>query len=376
LLRGCLCCAALAATGCVATEPTSNLAPGYRPDSATLEGGLWRAMQREEARIADSPNRIRDPAVTGHVEEVVRRLAGEHAADIRVYVVRAPGFNASMAPNGMMQVWSGLLLRTQTESQLATVLGHEVAHYTRRHTLARFQQARGAADVAALLGLGGVAGLVVGVAAMAGVASFSREQEAEADALGLAMLNTAGYVADDAPGLWENLLAEARLRPEGNRLPLFATHPASDQRAAALREAAATLPAASRGTPRPLRTSLRGIRQMLFADELRLGQYAASVELFRQAEAAGNADGPLYTAWGEALRLRNEAGDADLALATFRRATTEADAPPEAWRGLGLVLRRQGDRSGAQAAFRTYLARAPRATDAALIQSYLDEAGA
>lgn len=375
LLRGCGCCAAVATlAACAVPEGEASLAPGHRPTSDTLEGSLWRAMEREEARLADSPLRIRDAAINAHVQEIVHRLAGPHAAGIRPYVMRQTGFNASMAPNGMMQVWSGLLLRTQTESQLAAVIGHEIAHYTRRHTLHRFTQARTAADIATIISFGfGTAGLLVGMAAMAGVAAFSREQEAEADALGLRMLSDAGFSAADAPPLWDNLVAEGRLRREGlPRLPLFATHPASEQRAAALREAIPALPAPTRGTDRSLQASLRPIRAMLLADELRQGQFSALIELFRQTEAAGNDDGPLLFAWGEALRQRGGEGDAEAALATYRRATTARDAPAEAWRGVGLMLRRGGDAAGAAEAFRTYLARAPNASDAPLIRSYLD----
>ena len=54
-------------------------------------------------------------------------------------LVRTPYFNASMAPNGMMQVWSGLLLRVDNEAQLAAVLGHEIGHYLARHSVERLR---------------------------------------------------------------------------------------------------------------------------------------------------------------------------------------------------------------------------------------------
>ena len=52
----------------------------------------------------------------------------------RVYIMREPTFNASMSPNGTMRVFSGLLLRMRSESELAAVLGHEFGHYSGRHT--------------------------------------------------------------------------------------------------------------------------------------------------------------------------------------------------------------------------------------------------
>ena len=58
-----------------------------------------------------------------------------------------PQFNAMMAPNGMMLVWSGLLLRVENEAQLAAILGHELGHYLERHSV---EQLRAAKDRAVL----------------------------------------------------------------------------------------------------------------------------------------------------------------------------------------------------------------------------------
>lgn len=113
------------------------------------------------------------------------------------------------------------------------------------------------------------------------------------------------------------------------------------------------------------------MRRTLLEDELRLRQPARSLVVFAQAEAAGLADGPLYTAWGEVLRIRNDAGDRERALALYRQALARTDAPPEAWRGLGLLHRRDGDAAAATAAFRRYLELAPDAPDATFVRSYL-----
>src|SRR5262245_24840551 len=110
LHAGCAHCLALAdgAWGQTDWTPPARFA---RPDLASDEGGLWALMDREETRLRRSPFRLRDDALNRYLQDIVCRLAGEHCPDIRVYAVRTPYFNASMAPNGMMQVWSGLLLR-------------------------------------------------------------------------------------------------------------------------------------------------------------------------------------------------------------------------------------------------------------------------
>jgi predicted Zn-dependent protease len=77
-----------------------------------------------------------------YVRGIVCKLAAQHCQDIRVYVINQATFNASMAPNGAITVWAGLILRAQNEAQLAYVLGHELAHFQRRHSLKRWQDIR------------------------------------------------------------------------------------------------------------------------------------------------------------------------------------------------------------------------------------------
>ena len=109
--------------------------PFAKPETATDEGGLWALMDREEAKLKRSSFLIRDKALQQYVSGIACRLAGDHCPGVRVYLVRTPVFNANMAPNGMMQVWSGLLLRMGNEAQLAAVLGHEIGHYLARHMI-------------------------------------------------------------------------------------------------------------------------------------------------------------------------------------------------------------------------------------------------
>ena len=138
-LRGaCAHCAVLAGAVFAQQAEWSPPTRFVRPDLATDEGGLWAMMDREETRLRRSPFRMRDEALARYLQEVVCRLGGDHCPDMRVYAVRTPYFNASMAPNGMMQVWSGLLLRMDNEAQLAAVLGHEIGHFLQRHSVERF----------------------------------------------------------------------------------------------------------------------------------------------------------------------------------------------------------------------------------------------
>ena len=125
--------------------PTYSAA--YQPQSVD-ERGLWMEMDEAERAMRDSNAVINDPKLVQYVREVVCRTVGEdRCRTVRVYIVRDASFNASMAPNGMMLVHTGLLLRSRDEAELASVLGHEFAHFELRHSLMGFKQRRTAGDI-------------------------------------------------------------------------------------------------------------------------------------------------------------------------------------------------------------------------------------
>src|SRR5271163_1344789 len=90
------------------TDLPPLLAPAYRPVDAD-EKGLWQACDDLEKGIASSKLLLKDPQINAYLLGVMARLLGERAAELRLYVVRNAAFNASMAPNGMLIVHTGLL---------------------------------------------------------------------------------------------------------------------------------------------------------------------------------------------------------------------------------------------------------------------------
>jgi predicted Zn-dependent protease len=288
-------------------------------------------------------------------------------------------FNASMAPNGMMQVWTGLLLRVQDEAQLAAVIGHEMAHYLERHTLQRFRDIRAKADLAtfitmglALAGpIGSVAGLAAQLALVASVFAFSREQERDADRIGSDLMGRAGFAPGRAADVWEQLIAELAVSTiPAERDPFSATHPAMSERVENLRALAADRPGGETAPDR-LRAALAGIRTTLFQDEIRLRQPARSLAVFEQLRRAAPEDAELAFYTGEVHRLRNQDGDNRLARDAYERAIALPRPPTEAYRSLGLVARRDGDTNAANTAFRRYLDLSPQASDRKIVLSYI-----
>ena len=176
------------------------------PKSDEYRIGLMIVRQlRDQGQILD------DPEVNEYVQSVGARLAaqvGEDGQNFQFFVVKDPRINAFALPGGFIGVNLGLILATSNESQLASVLGHEMAHVVQRH-IARSIEAQGrqslasaAAMLAAIL-IGAAAGgggnaMQAGIAVAQGTAiqqqiNFTRQNEYEADRVGISFLAGAGF---------------------------------------------------------------------------------------------------------------------------------------------------------------------------------------
>jgi predicted Zn-dependent protease len=347
-----------------------------RPELASDEGGLWALMDREETRLRRSPLLMADASLRDYLQGIVCRLGGEHCADVRVYPVRTPWFNASMAPNGMVQIWSGLLLRVDNEAQLAAVIGHELAHYLQRHSIERLRDTRGRSAANLVFAMLGGVGLLAQLANMAGMAHYSREHESEADRIGLLLVQRAGYDPREAAKVWTQLRAELAAGAGGDpsrRSVLFASHPPSDEREKALTEAAAALPPGGELGRDALERVRAPHMSTLIADELQRGQYDETLVLLDRLLRDKPAQAELLYARGEARRLRGSPGDAEQATADLQACAALTDAPAAVHRSLGFVAQQRGDAALAKSSFERYIALSPDAADAALIRSYLGD---
>ena len=376
LAAGCACGAYLAGGGAYAQTEWKAPARLARPGLSTDEGGLWSLMDREEARLRRSPFSLRDPQLREYVQNVACRLGGDHCPDIRVHLVQTALFNANMAPNGMMQVWTGLMLRMENEAQLAAILGHEIGHYLARHTLERLRDVKSRTAFGQFIGLFGVVGAVGQLAVLAGLFSYSREQEREADRIGSVLMREAGYDPAEAARVWGNLLLEIKARPDGDpaRSPMFATHPSPEERQESLKRLADSMPGGA-ANAEAWREKTRPFMREWLADEIRRGQYEESIALLTRMIARFPGHAEFVYARGEVFRLRASGNDLDAALTDYQAAARIGGEPPETYRGLGAIYRRRNQMDEARASFARYLESAPGAPDAAMIRSYLEEIG-
>jgi predicted Zn-dependent protease len=371
----CLGLGALAGLPALAQDlSTLKVPPRFtRPAAESDEGGLWGLMDREEGRLKRSPLTIRDKALQAYLQDLVNRLAGEHAPDIRVYAVRTPHFNAMMAPNGMMIVWSGLLLRADNEAQLAAVLGHELGHYLERHTVEQLRAQKDAAVLSTLVGLVGGVGTFFGqIGLSASLFAFSREHESRADRMGVRLMKDVGYDAREAVSVWDNLLQEMKVtggKEAGKSGDIFATHPATAGRRDELLQLAGST-GGDNGEDR-YRKAIAPLRLGWLQDEVKRGQYEESLVLFDRILQGKPGDAEVLYARGEIYRRRDEEGDGTRAVADLQKASALPEAPADAFRSLGLLHKQHNDAPAAVAAFEAYLAKAPQAPDAGMVRSYV-----
>lgn len=346
-----------------------------RPDVASDEGGLWALMDGQEAKLRRSSFMMHDAALHDYLQGIACRLAGEHAPDVRVYPMRTPFFNASMAPNGMMQVWSGLLLRVDNEAQLAAVLGHETGHYLQRHAVERLRDAKQRSAFGLFMAPLGIIGLGAALANRAGGMGYSRDQEREADRIGLLLMRRAGYDPREASRVWTNLLDELSAGPgdPAKRSPMFASHPASQERADTLGRLAAQMPPGGEVGDAEFVRQMAPLQALLIEDEILRGQYGESLVLFTRLIGRSPTRADLFAARGEVHRLRGEAGDADAALADLEHATALGGEPPSAWRSLGYLRQKRQQSPEARVAFARYVELAPDAPDVDMIKTYLSD---
>ncbi len=372
---------------CASSEPVRVATPGSRPTAGSDEDALWYAMQRSERELQSSPQLVRDPALNAYVRGVACKVAADYCADLRVYIVEQPWFNAMMAPNGMLIVWTGALLRVRNEAELAFVIGHEAGHYRAQHVLRQWRRSK---DVSALMSAFEVASAGVGVpiagqlGALAGYAalfSFSREQEREADRLGFAAMVARGYDPQSGVELWARMLREEDSKTYGKSWPAFASHPPTRERLDDIRAAVAAIAISANrahGSERNV-AAYRAATHPFLAHwldaELARRQYAASILVVSELLVDASTDDRALLSFylGEAYRRRANPTDRAEAARWYAQAIALPDPPAAAWRERGMALRDAGQRSEAADALRRYLDLAGNASDRAFVEHDLAE---
>ncbi len=256
-----------------ACSPTLRFKPGQVPAAEVPPAELRVEAEHYVSQHIHDENyqEIFSGPQLARTKNVVQKLsvaAGYSRNQFPVHLIDAGDLVNAAAVNGAsIMVYKGLLDKVNSDTELATVLGHEVGHILAKHykDQAEEEERAGAVSVGSSI-IGAIASIATSAAGFGGasdlagsvaesttsavgygvfVGSFSRTQEYEADHIGLMIMARAGYDPNGAIGLWER--ADEVFGASGGSVgAFFSTHPASGDRVEKLREA---LPLAMQEVP-------------------------------------------------------------------------------------------------------------------------------
>jgi predicted Zn-dependent protease len=197
--------------------------------------------QYAPVQISTDFGEVQDGQLNRYVSQVGNKMAAKSHRPHMPYsfrVVNATYVNAYAFPGGTIAATRGIMLSLGNEAELASLLGHELGHVNARHSAEQMSKGQltqaVVGGVSALAGtqsaaLGDLAGQLGQISAGALLASYSRDNEREADALGMQYMVGAGYGSEGFVGLMEMLNSLSKHKSTTVDL-LFATHPMSQER--------------------------------------------------------------------------------------------------------------------------------------------------
>lgn len=278
MLRGLAGLGGLALAGCQVAPGTGR--SGFNLLSESDERKL--GSQTHPQILREFGGAYDDPTLAAYIAGLGQRLVRvceTPEAEFRFTVLNSHIVNAMALPGGYIYITRGLLALTSNEAEVAGVLGHEIGHVLARHTAERVSRAQAgglfAAVLGAVVGVPGVAD-VAQMGAAAYLQSFSRDQESEADHLGLRYLVRGGWHPQAMVSMLEKLREQARLEalmagrsPDAvDHMDFMASHPRTIDRVnASMAEVAGTAPQGTFGTD----TFLDRIDRMVYGDDVDQG---------------------------------------------------------------------------------------------------------
>ncbi|MGC3982091.1 MAG: M48 family metallopeptidase [Steroidobacteraceae bacterium] len=209
-----------------------------------VEAGALEAYQQELAGAQKKNALNADATQVKRVRDIANRLIPQTAAfrpdatawKWEINVQKTDELNAYCMPGGKIMVYSGIIEKLQlSDAELSAVIGHEIAHALREHTRERvsraYAQQVGLGILAAVTGAGeGAMQLASTVTQVTFGLPHSREQESEADQIGLELMARAGYDPNSAITLWQKMAQQSG----NNGSDFLSTHPSSSNRIAEL----------------------------------------------------------------------------------------------------------------------------------------------
>ncbi|MBS4097449.1 MAG: M48 family metallopeptidase [Sulfuricella sp.] len=208
------------------------------------------------AQIRRDQSLLNDAELTEYLNNLGYRLVSaspDSRQDFEFFVIKDASLNAFALPGGYIGVHTGLILAAQSESELAAVLGHEIAHVTQRHLARMIEKEKQsmwtslAAIAVAILAsrsnpqMSNAAMATAQATSIQNTLNFTRDHEREADRVGLQIMSQAGFDARGAETFFERLQRATRLY-DNNAPDYLRTHPVTSQRIADIQNRLEAIP--------------------------------------------------------------------------------------------------------------------------------------
>jgi len=299
-------CLLVFVTGCATPNIPSLTSSDAKYGQSEEEINLLARAKALDQELDRKGMTLETPALVGYVRNIGQPLVPKEAADIvdfKFHILRSPVVNAFALPNGSIYLTVGLLGRLQNEAELAQVMGHEIGHVVLRHGLKVYETNRSSIVAAHIADLFLFGTSIAYLPYLASVASYSREQEEEADRFGLRTIAKRGYSPDEAIHVFDRI--QEVKNSEALEGSWYGSHPSNKQRADALRELVRTGAIAAQQT-NVGDTSYRLFVSQIAIENIQLKLHARQYELALEAANRGLTENPksaqFYFYKGEAYR--------------------------------------------------------------------------
>lgn len=245
--------------------PVGYTEPLALPDIGDPSGNLMSPVQERRLgqafmrSIRASQPVIDDPLMNSYIQQLGERLVASSDAagrSFHFFLIESSQINAFAGPGGYIGIYSGLITTTQSESELASVVAHEIAHVTQNHLIRSFDAAKrlslpmAALAIAALVLGAATDNVAAGVAATTGIQAgiaqsqinFTRSNEEEADSFGIQALAKADFDPQAMASFFDRMGKATRLYDNGQMPEFLRTHPVTTNRIADARGRANAYP--------------------------------------------------------------------------------------------------------------------------------------
>lgn len=333
---------------------------------------LWALADEFDEDVSHTSSLYSDADLQSYLQNILDRLYPDFQGRIRIQVFRSPSLNAFALPNGSLYIHTSLLARCDNESQAATILGHEAAHFVDRHALRQTEQIQNNTAFANVLTIAGVP-LVGPLLAVSSTLGYSKELESKADRIAYERMLLAGYDTRESVKIFERMAAETKNM--GIEEPyFFSTHPRMVERVESLNEMLKDMPPIDGEiNSEVFLQRTKDVRIVSLEEDISMNRYKSVIMLLEKADISSSGY-PEFCKYylGEAYRQRGDIGDEDRAFLSYQEAMNAAPEFAPTYRALGLYYLKQKDFENARQFLEGYLQREPDAIDKNYIHNYIE----